>query len=34
MMEEGTHEELLARAGANYRLYMLTFQTQAERQSL
>ena len=30
VMEQGQHEELLAQRGVYYRLYMRTFQTQAE----
>lgn len=33
VMEEGTHEQLLAQEGTYYRLYTRTFQIQAERQS-
>ena len=31
VVEQGKHEELLARRGVYYRLYMHTFQRQAER---
>ncbi len=34
VIEEGKHEDLLAREGAYYRLYTRTFQTQVEGQQI